>query len=318
MMHGSGKSDRPIGPEKPPNKAVGPAAEAVEERGLAKGNPRQQNRHRTQSRKSLRSALERIREAAKRDRKMRFTALLHHVYDIGGLRAAFYALKRDAAAGIDGRTWRQYREAVEENLRSLSERLKRGAYRAKPSRRAYISKEGGRQRPLGVPVLEDKIVQRAAVEVLGAIYEVDFLGFSYGYRPERSAHDALDALATAIMTRRVNWVLDCDLCRFFDMLDHRWLVKFIEHRIADRRIVRLIQKWLKAGVLEDGKRAWSERGTVQGGSVSPLLANVYLHYVLDLWVRWWRKKRAQGDVVYVRFADDCAPRRRGKEAGMVT
>ena len=306
MMHGSGKSDRPIGPKKPPNKAVGPAAEAVEERGLAEGNLRQQNRLRTQGRGSLQSALERIREAAKRDREMRFTALLHHVYDINRLRAAFYALKREAAAGIDGETWKHYREALEENLAGLSKRLKRGAYRAKPVRRTYISKEDGRRRPLGVPVLEDKLVQRAAVEVLNGIYEVDFLGFSYGYRPERSAHQALDALATAIMTRRVNWVLDCDLRGFFDTLVHSWLVKFVEHRIADRRIVRLIQKWLSAGVLEDGKRAWSEQGTVQGGSISPLLANVYLHYVLDLWVRMWRKKRARGEVVYVRFADDFA------------
>jgi group II intron reverse transcriptase/maturase len=235
---------------------------------------------------------------------MRFTALLHHIYDIGGLRAAFYALKREAAAGIDGETWKHYRQALEENLGALSERLKRGAYRAKPARRAYISKGDGRQRPLGVPVLEDKVVERATVEVLNAIYEVDFLGFSYGYRMGRSAHQALDALATAIMTRRVNWVLDGDLRSFFDTLVHSWLVKFVEHRIADRRVVRLIQKWLRAGVLEDGKRAWSEQGTVQGGSISPLLANVYLHYVLDLWVRWWRKKRAQGDVVYVRFADD--------------
>jgi len=304
MMYESGKSDRPIGPKKPPNKAVGPAAEAVEGRGLAEGNLRQQNRLRTQGREGLQSALEWIRGAAKRDRKMRFTALLHHIYDIGGLRAAFYALKREAAAGIDGETWKHYRGALEENLCALSERLKRGAYRAKPARRAYISKEDGRQRPLGVPVLEDKVVERATVEVLNAIYEVDFLGFSYGYRTGRSAHQALDALATALMTRRVNWVLDCDLRSFFDTLVHSWLVQFIEHRIADRRVVRLIQKWLSAGVLEDGKRAWSEQGTVQGGSISPLLANVYLHYVLDLWVRWWRKKRAQGDVVYVRFADD--------------
>ena len=222
-MHGSGKSDRPIGPEKPPNKAVGPAAEAVEGRGLAKGNSRQQNGLRTQCRESLQSALGRIRQAAKRDRRMRFTALLHHIYDIDGLRTAFYALKREAAAGIDGETWKHYRAALEENLGDLSKRLRRGAYRAKPVRRAYISKEDGRQRPLGVPVLEDKLVQRATVEVLNAIYEVDFLGFSYGYRPERSAHQALDALTTAIMTRRVNWVLDCDLRGFFDTLVHSWL-----------------------------------------------------------------------------------------------
>ena len=220
--------------------------------------------------------------------------------------------RRKAAPGSprtqsgDGRTWRHYGEDLEANLQDLTERLKRGAYRAKPVRRAYIPKSDGRQRPLGVPTLEDKIVQRAVVEVLNAIYEADFLGFSYGFRPGRSPHQALDALTVGIMTKKVNWVLDADIRAFFDTLDHGWLVKFIEHRVADRRVVRLIQKWLNAGVLEDGKRTRSEVGTVQGGSISPLLANVYLHYVFDLWVQRWRKKRAQGDVVAVRFADDFA------------
>jgi group II intron reverse transcriptase/maturase len=168
----------------------------------------------------------------------------------------------------------------------------------------WIPKAGGRQRPLGVPALEDKLVQRAVVEVLSAIYEVDFLGFSYGFRPGRSPHDALDALTVGITTKKVNWVLDADLRDFFDTLDHGWLVKFLEHRVADRRVVRLIQKWLRAGVLEEGRRMRSEVGTVQGGSISPLLANIYLHYVFDLWARQWRKKRARGDVVVVRFADD--------------
>jgi group II intron reverse transcriptase/maturase len=218
---------------------------------------------------------------------MRFTALLHHVYNLNTLRQAYFALRRDAAPGVDGQTWQAYGEALEENLNDLSARLKRGAYRAKPVRRVYIPKADGRQRPLGVPVLEDKIVQRATVTVLNAIYETDFLGFSYGFRPGRSQHNALDALYTGLLTRKVNWVLDADIRGFFDAIDHGWLVKFIEHRIADRRVVRLIQKWLNAGVLEDGTRTRSEEGTPQGGSVSPLLANVYLHYVFDLWVRQW-------------------------------
>jgi len=304
MTNGRGKSDSPVVPMKPPNKAEEPAAEAVEGRGLAEGNSPERNMHRTQSRQGMPSALERVRQAAVRDRKQRFTALLHHVYDIERLRAAYLALKRDAAAGIDGETWRHYGEALEENLRDLSERLKRGAYRAKPVRRVFIPKADGRQRPLGVPALEDKIVQRAVVEVLNAIYETDFLGFSYGFRPGRSPHQALDALSVGITTKKVNWVLDADIRGFFDTLDHGWLVKFVEHRIADRRVVRLIQKWLNAGVLEDGKRTRSDVGTVQGGSISPLLANLYLHYAFDLWVQRWREKQARGDVVVVRFADD--------------
>jgi len=304
MMKGQGKSDRPEVPEKSPNNAGQPGAEGMEGRGLAKGNLPQQNASRTPSRSDAPSALERVRQAAKGDKKLRFTALLHHIYNLETLRWAYLSLKREAAAGVDGETWRHYGESLEENLRDLSERLKRGAYRAKPVRRVYIPKADGRQRPLGVTALEDKIAQRATVEVLNAIYETDFLSFSYGFRPGRSPHHALDALYTGLLTKRVNWVLDLDLKGFFDGISHEWLVKFVEHRIADRRVVRLIQKWLKAGVLEDGKLLRVEEGTPQGGSASPLLANIYLHYVFDLWVHAWRRKRAHGDMIVVRFADD--------------
>jgi group II intron reverse transcriptase/maturase len=276
----------------------------MEGRGLAKGNLPQQNAFRTPSREEALSALERVRQAARKDKKLRFTALLHHIYNLDTLRMAYFSLKKEAAPGVDGETWRHYGESLEDHLQDLSHRLKRGAYRAQPVRRVYIPKADGRQRPLGVTALEDKIVQRAAVEVLNAIYETDFLGFSYGFRPGRSQHQALDALYTGLLTRKVNWVLDLDMRNFFGELSHEWLVKFIEHRIADRRVVRLIQKWLNAGVLEDGKRIWVEEGTPQGGSASPLLANVYLHYVFDLWVQAWRQKRAQGDIIVVRFADD--------------
>jgi RNA-directed DNA polymerase len=235
---------------------------------------------------------------------MRFTTLLHHVYNLDALRTAYFALKRDASPGVDGETWRHYGEELEGNLLDLSERLKRGAYRAKPVRRAYIPKADGRQRPLGVTTLEDKIVQRATVDVLNAIYETDFLGFSYGFRPKRSQHNALDALYAGLLTKKVNWVLDLDIRGFFDAIDHEWLVKFVELRIADTRVVRLIQKWLNAGVLEDGTRTWSETGAPQGGSASPLLSNVYLHYVFDLWAHNWRRKQARGDIIIVRFADD--------------
>jgi group II intron reverse transcriptase/maturase len=304
MMYGQGKSDRPVVPKKSPNKAGRPAAEAMEGRGLAKGNLPGQNALRMQSRESVRSALGRVRQAAKKDRTKRFTALLHHVYNLDTLRTAYFSLKKEAAPGVDGQTWRHYGEALEEHLQDLSERLKRGAYRARPVRRVYIAKDSGGQRPLGVTALEDKIVQRAAVEVLNAIYETDFLGFSYGFRPERSQHDCLDALYVGLLTKPVNWVLDVDIRGFFDSLDHGWLVKFVEHRIADRRVVRLIQKWLNAGVLEDGKRMRMEEGTPQGGSASPLLANIYLHYAFDLWVRAWRRKHARGEMIVVRYADD--------------
>jgi group II intron reverse transcriptase/maturase len=304
MMDGRGQSDRSRVPGKLPNNAEEPAAEAVEGRGRTKGNSLGGNALRTQSRASASSALERVRQAARKDRKQRFTALLHHVYAIERLRAAYFALKHHAAAGIDGETWRHYGEKLEANLQDLSGRLQRGAYRAKPVRRAYIAKTDGRLRPLGVPTLEDKIVQRAVVEVLTAIYDTDFLGFSYGFRPGRSPHQALDALSVGLLTRRVNWVLDADLRGFFDTLDHGWLVTFLEHRVADRRVVRLIQKWLRAGVLEEGTRTHPETGTVQGGSISPLLAHLYLHYVFDLWIQRWRTKQAHGDVVVVRYCDD--------------
>src|SRR5271167_3432092 len=304
MTNEYGKSDRPTVPGKFPNKAGQPEAEGMEGRGLTKGNLPQQNAFRTQCRSGAPSALERVRQAAKSDKKIRFTALLHHIYNPETLRMAYLGLKKEAAPGVDGETWQHYGEAVEVNLQDLSHRLKRGAYRAQPVRRVFIAKTDGRQRPLGVTALEDKIVQRATVEVLNAIYETDFIGFSYGFRPGRSQHQALDALYTGLLTRKVNWVLDLDIKGFFDGISHEWLVKFVEHRIADRHVVRLIQKWLRAGVLEDGKRIRTEEGTPQGGSASPLLANVYLHYVFDLWVQTWRQKRAHGDVVVVRFADD--------------
>src|SRR5579859_2141081 len=304
MTNEPGKSDRPAVPKKSSNKAGQPAAEGMEGRGLAKGNLPQQNASRTPSRKDAPSALERVRQAAGKDKKLRFTALLHHIYNLDTLRMAYFRLKKEAAPGVDGETWRHYGETLEANLHDLSERLKRGAYRAKPVRRVYIPKADGRQRPLGVTTLEDKLVQRATVEVLNAIYETDFLGFSYGFRPGRSPHNALDALAVGMLTKKVSWVLDLDIRGFFDSIDHGWLVKFVEHRIADQRVVRLIQKWLRAGVLGDGKHLQVEEGTPQGGSASPLLANVYLHYVFDLWVQQWRRTRATGDVIVVRFADD--------------
>jgi RNA-directed DNA polymerase len=306
MMHGSRKSDDSVVPEKRPNEALGrpETEEAVEERGSTKGNSREQNVPRTRSRNSMPSALERVRRAARRDKKQRFTALLHHIYDPNILREAYYALKRSAAPGVDGKTWKEYGRDLGRNLQDLADRVRRGAYRAKPVLRVYVPKADGRERPLGIPTLEDKLLQRATAWVLNAIYEVDFLGFSYGFRPGRSPHDALDALTVGITSCNVNWVLDADIRGFFDALDHTWLVKMIEHRIGDSRVIRLIQKWLRAGVLEDGIRKPGEYGTVQGGSISPLLANVYLHYVLDLWAQQWREKRASGDVVIVRFADD--------------
>jgi len=307
MTNGRRKSDSLVVPKKPPND-VGPALteEVVEGRKLAKGNSPEDNAFRTQCRVDASSALERVRQAARKDRKLRFTALFHHVYNVDILRAAYLALRRDASAGVDGETWRHFGETLEGNLADLAARLKRGAYRASPVRRVFIPKADGRQRPIGIPTLEDKIVQRAVVEVLNAIYEQDFVGFSYGFRPERSQHHALDALAVGLDRRNVNWVLDADIRGFFDTVDHAWLVKFVEHRIGDRRVVRLIQKWLSAGVLEDGTWTPSEAGTAQGGSVSPLLANLYLHYVFDLWVQKWRTTQTRADVIVVRYADDTA------------
>ncbi len=302
-MHVDGKSDGSVVPAKQPNKADGVAAEVVEGRDPIKGNTGKQNASRTQSRIDAPSALERVRKAAKADKKKRFTALLHHV-DVDRLREAYFTSKKHAAAGVDGVTWQHYGEQLEDNLRALHARVHRGAYRAKPSRRVYIPKPDGRQRPLGIAALEDKILQSAVVSVMNAIYESDFLGFSYGFRPGRGAHDALDALAVGITGKKVNWVLDADIRGFFDTIDHGWLIKFIEHRIADQRVLRLIQKWLKAGVMEKGKRMSTEVGSPQGATVSPLLANICLHYALDLWVQQWRRRRALGDIIIVRYADD--------------
>jgi RNA-directed DNA polymerase len=304
MMNEYGKSDRPIVPKKSPNKARALAAEEAKGRGLTKGNPSQRNASRTLRRISAPSELERVRKVAIENKDAKFTALLHHIYHIETLRFAYQQLKRRAAPGVDGETWQHYGEALEQNLQDLSHRLKRGAYRAKPVRRVYIPKADGRQRPLGVPALEDKIVQRATVEVLNAIYETDFLGFSYGFRPGRNQHNALDALFRSLFEKRVNWILDLDVRSFFDRLSHEWLLKFLQHRIADQRVLRLIQKWLKAGVVEEGKRIVVDEGSPQGGSVSPLLANIYLHYVFDLWVQAWRKRYAKGDVIVLRYADD--------------
>jgi len=304
-MHADGKSDGPIVPGKPPNNdGLVPSAEAVEERGPTKGNTDETAVARTQSRSATSIGLRGVRECAKKDRTARFTALLHHV-TVDLLRESFSALRRQAAPGVDGVRWDEYREELEERLHDLHERIHRGTYRAQPSRRTYIPKPDGRKRPLGITALEDKLVQHAVGTVLNAIYEVDFLGFSYGFRPGRSAHDALDALFVGLTEKRVNWVLDADIRGFFDTIDHGWLIKFLEHRIADRRVLRLIRKWLRAGVSEDGH--WSETtvGTPQGAVISPLLANVYLHYVLDLWARQWRNRHeSQGDVIIVRYADD--------------
>jgi RNA-directed DNA polymerase len=285
MMNRQEQSDSSVRPRKSSNKAGLPVAEGMEERELAKRNSRQSAALRTQGRARVVRGLERIRQVAKRDKEVRFTALLHHVYDVDMLREAYFSLKRDAAPGVDGETWQHYGEDLEANLQDLSRRLKEGTYQATPVRRTYIPKADGRQRPLGVTTQEDKVVQRAVVAVLNAIYETEFLGFSYGFRPGRSQHNALDALDRALMTRKVEWVLDADVRGFFESISHEWLVKFVEHRIGDRRIVRRIQQWLRAGVLEDGSWTQQEEGTPQGGSASPLLANLYLHYAFDQWVQ---------------------------------
>jgi len=299
------KSDKPVVATKPSNNTGRkPVAEKMEPRGLAEGNSAKQNMSRTQCRQNMQSELERVRRAAQKDKALRFTALLHHIYNLDTLRSSFWSLKRDAAAGVDGVTWRHYEENLEVYLLDLSGRLKRGGYRAKPVRRTFIPKDDGRERPLGVTTLEDKIVQRATVEVLNAIYETDFLGFSYGYRPGKSQHNCLDALYVGLLTKKINHVLDCDIRGFFDTISHEWLIKFLEHRIADKRIIRLIKKWLNAGVLEDGLLKYTKDGTPQGGSASPFLANVYLHYVFDLWANAWRKSKAWGDMIIVRWADD--------------
>jgi RNA-directed DNA polymerase len=305
-MYEGGKSDRSVVPEKPLNKESGAprSAEEVEGRGLAKGNPSQPTRHRAQHRVRLQQALARVRQAAQKDRGLRLSTLWHHVYDTERLREAYFGLERKSAPGVDGETWQHYGEDLEGHLQDLSERLKRGAYRAKPVRRAFVPKDDGRERPIGVPVLEDKLVQRTAAEVIGAVFEVDFKGFSYGFRPGRHQHNALDAVVVGIKRKKISWILDADIRGFFDTIDHGWLMKFVEHRIADQRVHRHVMKWLKAGVLENGRRTVAREGTPQGGSISPLLANIYLHFVFDVWADVWRSKRASGDMIIVRFADD--------------
>jgi len=303
MMHGAEKSDPLIVAMKPVNKPGPTGAESVEPRGGAKGNTDECCTTRTQSRTRVLQGLGRVRERAKANKKERFTALLHHV-DIDLLRRAYFWLQKRAAPGVDGVTWQEYGEDLESRLVDLHRRVHHGAYRAQPSRRQFIPKPDGRQRPLGIAAVEDKIVQRAVVEVLNAIYEVDFVGFSYGFRPGRGQHDALDALATGIVRLPVNWIIDADIRAFFDSVDHAWLMRFIEHRVADGRLLRLIRKWLKAGVLQDGELVPTEVGTPQGAVISPLLANIYLHYVYDLWVERWRRRTARGRVIVVRYADD--------------
>src|ERR1700750_2137652 len=313
MMHGYEKSDPAIVATKPANKAEGSdaersvaepnVAEPVERRAGTKGNARQQSTRRTQRRVSVSQALERIRKVAKERKKEKFTALFHHI-NVDLLEGAFYELKADAAPGVDRLTWKDYEANLERNLEDLHDRVHRGAYRALPSRRVYIPKPDGRQRPLAVAALEDKIVQRAVVALLNAIYEEDFLGISYGFRPGRGTHDALDALCVGIHSKKVSFILDADIRSFFDEINQQWLIRFLEHRIGDRRIIRLIQKWLKAGVMEDGVVTVSDRGTGQGSVISPLLANIYLHYTLDLWATRWRRREATGDMIFVRYGDD--------------
>src|SRR5438270_2640105 len=302
-MHEPEKSDSVVVVEKPTNNAEQSAAEPVEPRTETKGNAGQQSTRRAQDRASVSQALERVRQAARQGKKERFTSLLHHVGP-AMLRTAFYAMKRDAAPGVDGMTWETYEEDLDRRIEDLHARVKRGAYRASPSRRSYIPKEDGSERPLAVAALEDKIVQRATAAVLSAIYEEDFLGFSYGFRPKRSQHDALDALIVGISSRKVNFILDADIRSFFTEVSQEWVVRFLEHRIGDKRILRLIQKWLRAGVLEDEVVTIEEKGTGQGSVISPLLANLYLHHVFDLWAERWRRREATGDMILVRYADD--------------
>jgi RNA-directed DNA polymerase len=297
------ESDCAIVPMKLTNKEDKTSAEPAEGRAQTKENDAQPHTHPTQSGTRVSQGLGGVRRTAQARKQERFTALLHHL-TIDLLRESYFALKRRAAPGVDGVSWQQYEQGLEERLVDLHGRVHRGAYRAQPSRRVYIPKADGRQRPLGIAALEDKIVQHAVVTILNQIYEVDFRGFSYGFRPGRSPHQALDALNVGIQRKRVNWILDADIRGFFDNMSHEWTMKFMEHRVADNRILRLIGKWLKAGVSEDGKWSETKAGTPQGAVISPLLANVYLHYVFDLWIEVWRKKVASGDVVVVRYADD--------------
>lgn len=302
-MHVLEKSDCAVLPVNQPNKERQLSAEVGEGRVQMKENIDQSRMLLTQSGRGMSQRLDGVRKAAKGRRQEQFTALLHHL-NINLLRDSFYALKRQASPGIDGVSWQEYEIGHEDRFVDLHNRVHRGAYRAQPSRRVYIPKADGRQRPLGIAALEDKVVQQAVVTILNQIYEVDFKGFSYGFRPGRSPHRALDALAVAMERKKVNWVLDADIRGFFDNISHEWMVKFVEHRVADRRILRLIQKWLKAGVSEDSQWSETKQGTPQGAVISPLLANVYLHYVFDLWVDVWRRKVAKGDVIVVRYADD--------------
>ena len=303
MMYERGKSDSAVGATKPANKAERSAAELVEQRAGTKGNADQQSTRRAQERESVSQALGRIRQAAKQRKKEKFTTLFHHISD-ELLRLSFFEIKKDAAPGVDGLMWQDYEAGLDRNIEDLHDRVQRGAYRALPSRRQYIPKPDGRQRPIAIAALEDKIVQRATAAVLNTIYEEEFLGFSYGFRPKRNQHDALDALAVGITSTRVNWILEVDVRSFFDEVSQPWLMKFLEHRIADPRILHLIQKWLKAGILEDGVVTVSEKGTGQGSVISPLLANAYLHYSFDLWAERWRRREATGDMIIVRYADD--------------
>ena len=301
--NGQEKSDCAVVPVNQTNKEAQASADAGEGRARTKENIVQSHKLPTQSGKGLSQGLHGVRQTARDRKQERFTALLHHL-SVALLRDSFYALKRQASPGVDGMRWQEYETGLEDRLTDLHSRVHRGMYRAQPSRRVYIPKADGRQRPLGIAALEDKIVQQAVVTILDQIYEVDFKGFSYGFRPGRSPHQALDALTVGIQWKRVNWVLDADIRGFFDNMSHEWIMKFIEHRVADHRILRLIQKWLKAGVSEDGQWSETKLGTPQGAVVSPLLANVYLHYTFDLWVEAWRKKVAKGDVIIVRYADD--------------
>ena len=303
MMHGLEKSDSAIVATKRANKAGRPAAEPVERRAGTKGNTDRPHTRRTQSRDSVPQGLERVRQAARARKKEKFTALLHHV-TVERLEQAFRALKRRAAPGVDGLTWQDYEQDLQGNLQDLHDRVQRGTYRAQPVRRRFIAKPDGNQRPLGITALEDKIVQRAVAMVLNAIYEEDFLGLSYGFRPGRGQHDALDALYAGITATRVNWILDADIRSFFDRIDQTWLIRMLEHRIGDERVIRLVRKWLEAGVLDEEVWSVSETGTPQGAVISPLLANVFLHYVFDLWAVQWRRRQARGAVIVVRYADD--------------
>src|SRR5450631_2347207 len=302
-MHEPEKSDSVVVAVKPTNNAERSATELVEPRTGTKGNANQQSTRRAQDRESVSQALARVRLAARRGKKEKFTSLLHHV-DPEMLKTSFYALKRDAAPGVDGMTWDTYEQGLDRRIEDLYTRVQAGAYRAQPSRRTYIPKEDGTKRPLAVTALEDKIVQRAVAAVLNEIYEADFLGFSYGFRPGRGQHDALDALYVGISSKKVSFILDADIRSFFTEVSQEWVVRFLEHRVGDKRILRLIRKWLRAGVLEDGMVTIEEKGTGQGSVISPLLANVYLHYVFDLWAERWRRREATGDMIMVRYADD--------------